>query len=122
MIDIKIKYVKKLEPYALNRSKEKYINEEIKEKKNKEHTQILLDESFLEKFDEVVEIVKTIFNNTFCVFYDDYQKKTNYIKIIITRCNYELSILPYRGLFFSRKILRKRNNNKKRKQGRANRN
>ena len=83
MIDIKIKYVKKLEPYALNRSKEKYINEEIKEKKNKEHTQILLDESFLEKFDEVVEIVKTIFNNTFCVFYDDYQKKTNYIKIII---------------------------------------
>ena len=33
MIDIKIKYVKKLEPYALNRSKEKYINEEIKEKK-----------------------------------------------------------------------------------------
>ena len=83
MIDIKIKYTKELEPYSFNRAKEKYVNGEIKEKKSKEHTQIWVEEILFSKFDEIVEISKEIFENTYGVFFDDYQKKINYIKIII---------------------------------------
>ena len=54
MIDIK--YINKLETYTLGRAKEKYVNEEIKEKKNKEHTLLTLQEEFTSYYDEIKEI------------------------------------------------------------------
>ena len=81
MIDIK--YINKLETYTLGRAKEKYVNEEIKEKKNKEHTLLTLQEKFTSYYDEIKEIAKETFKNLYCIFYHNYKVNNEIIQIII---------------------------------------
>lgn len=83
MIETKIKYTKDLEPYSLSRAKEKYINEDIKEKQNKEHTQLTLNEEFAGYYEEVKEIAKKTFTNIYCIFFHNYKVENEIIQIII---------------------------------------
>ena len=81
MIDIK--YINKLETYTLGRAKEKYVNEEIKEKKNKEHTLLTLQEEFTSYYDEIKEMAQEIFKNLYCIFYHNYKVNDEIIQIIV---------------------------------------
>lgn len=81
MIDIK--YINKLETYTLGRAKEKYVNEEIKEKKNKEHTLLTLQEEFTSYYDEIKEIAQEVFKNLYCIFYHNYKVNDEIIQIIV---------------------------------------